>query len=257
MHPLSPLANELLQTRISGTRKGLPNTLLYRHSERVETLLRENGQDDVTCLAGLLHDIIEDSDTTAEELSTLGFSDEVIELVKLCSHDKEILNKDLRWMLMIVGLVEAKNKEAWAIKIADVLDNIKESYAMKKERAQFMINVKIPLILSASAPLLAGTPVWIKLAELHHSITNAVAQINRELDFIEHEIQHSLKLPENQIHAIKTACTKVREHTYTMPGPALIETIKQLQEITNIVESTAANVLINECATTMLNATNI
>lgn len=252
MHPLTQTALDLVKTRILGARKGLPDVPLYIHSQRVETLLRETGHDDTTCLAGLLHDILEDSDTTAEELSSMGFDDEVITLVQLCSHDKEIENKDLRWMHMIIGLVEAKNKKAWAIKIADVLDNVQESYAMKKERAQYMVNVKIPLILSASASLLAGTPLWVTLAEKHHSITESIRHIQKELDYIEHEIQNSLSLNEPYIKMIQDACTKVREQNYTVAGPALIEAISSLQKITDSLESTPAKVLINECAANML-----
>lgn len=257
MHPLTQTALNLVKTRIVGARKGLPDVPLYIHSERVESLLRETSHDDTTCLAGLLHDILEDSDTTAEELSSMGFDDEVITLVQLCSHDKEIENKDLRWMHMIIGLVEAKNKNAWAIKVADVLDNVHESYAMKKNRAQYMIDVKIPLIISTSAPLLAGTPLWIKLVEKHHAITDTIRVIHKELDSIEHELQHSLALNEPQIKMITDACAKVREQNYTVAGPVLIEAISALQKTTETIELIAAKILINEWAANMLNATKL
>ncbi len=160
---LRQVAEEWVKARILGRRKGLPYIPAYIHSLRVEQLLKDHGLSDEVCLAGLLHDIIEDSKTTEVELAAEGFPEDVIRLIKLCSHDKTIVNRDLRWMLMIVGLVRADNPAAWSIKIADVLDNLKESRAMKKDRADFMIHVKIPVILEASRHLVGESSLWLEL----------------------------------------------------------------------------------------------
>ena len=42
-----------------------------------------------TCVA-LLHDIIEDTDTTAKDLSDMGFPNEIVEAVQLMSHDSSV-----------------------------------------------------------------------------------------------------------------------------------------------------------------------
>ncbi len=41
-----------------------------------------------TTIASLLHDVIEDSYYTAEDISAMGFSDDIIDALKLLTHDK-------------------------------------------------------------------------------------------------------------------------------------------------------------------------
>ncbi len=50
-----------------------------------------------TKIAGLLHDIVEDTKVTFDDLKSLGFNDEIITLVKLVTNDKLTihLNKKL------------------------------------------------------------------------------------------------------------------------------------------------------------------
>lgn len=50
----------------------------------------EQMDDENTTIVALLHDIVEDTDTTFEDLKELGFSDEVIDALRLMTHDKNI-----------------------------------------------------------------------------------------------------------------------------------------------------------------------
>lgn len=257
---LQQTAEELVKTKIKGNRKGLPDLQAYIHSFRVEQLLKENGLDQETCLAGLLHDIIEDSDTVETELQSLSIPEEVIKLIKLCSHDKTISNHDLQWMLMIINLVKANNPAAWSIKIADVLDNFKESYAMRKERAEFMLQVKIPVILDSSKNLLKDSPIWNKLAELYFLVTETVKLINGELDFITQELDNSLKLPQEITNAVKIFCEEVRSSNYTVRSARLDNAINNLQSTTEsfyngnheLKDIGSLYALVNEAAGNML-----
>ena len=52
--------------------------------------LAEQMDDEETTITALLHDIVEDTDTTFEDLRELGFSDNVINALKLMTHDKNI-----------------------------------------------------------------------------------------------------------------------------------------------------------------------
>lgn len=52
--------------------------------------LAEQMDDEETTITALLHDIVEDTDTTFEDLRKLGFSDNVINALKLMTHDKNI-----------------------------------------------------------------------------------------------------------------------------------------------------------------------
>lgn len=52
--------------------------------------LAEQMDDEETTITALLHDIVEDTDTTFEDLRELGFSDNIINALKLMTHDKNI-----------------------------------------------------------------------------------------------------------------------------------------------------------------------
>lgn len=52
--------------------------------------LAEQMDDEETTITALLHDIVEDTDTTFDDLRELGFSDNVINALKLMTHDKNV-----------------------------------------------------------------------------------------------------------------------------------------------------------------------
>jgi (p)ppGpp synthase/HD superfamily hydrolase len=148
---LLPIAKKLVKERIPGKRKGLDNEHNYQHSfhvyEKVSKLHHWDDPDLDMFLAALLHDIVEDGNTSFEELVDLGFSDRTIELIYLCTHDKSIENHRERWIGMIAKLVKADNPEAWCIKLVDLADNIKQSHGLSDENRRFMLEVKAPIML--------------------------------------------------------------------------------------------------------------
>lgn len=164
-HALRATAEELVRSRISGHRKGMPDAPTYLHSFRVAESLERHGYDSETCLAGLLHDVVEDGGVQLEELEAMGFSARIVELVRLCSHDMGISHKDSRWLLMVAGLVRATDAEAWAIKLVDVLDNLGDAHAMSPDRAAWMRQVKAPLLLRLSEPIIGTSALWRVLRE--------------------------------------------------------------------------------------------
>lgn len=152
-------ALSLVKNRIKGNRKGLTNEPNYKHSIRVFKAVRKlhhwDDPDLELFLAALLHDIVEDGNTSFEELVEMGFSRRTLELIYLATHDNEIENHTERWMLMIGKLIEARDEEAWFIKLADLADNLKQSeYLLEKDR-KFMVEVKAPLILRLTEWLFA------------------------------------------------------------------------------------------------------
>lgn len=73
------------------------------------------------CIAAVLHDVIEDSPTTYEELEVHGYNQEVIKILMLLTKDPE---ED--YARYIDRICESRNKQAMAIKAADLFDNMGE-----------------------------------------------------------------------------------------------------------------------------------
>lgn len=78
--------------------------------------LAEQMTDEVTTCVALLHDVAEDTDMTFEELSRLGFTLEIIEALKLLTHDESVPYMDYIKEI-------AKNPVATAVKLADLSHN--------------------------------------------------------------------------------------------------------------------------------------
>ena len=75
-----------------------------------------NMDDEDSTIVALLHDVIEDTDTTIEEIEEMGFSNEVTEALKLLTHDKSVDYFDY------INLIKA-NPLATKVKLADLEHN--------------------------------------------------------------------------------------------------------------------------------------
>jgi (p)ppGpp synthase/HD superfamily hydrolase len=76
----------------------------------------ENMVDEETTITALLHDVVEDTDTSFEELTKYGFSNDVIEALKLLTHSENV--PYLEYIRDI-----KQNPIAKAVKIADLNHN--------------------------------------------------------------------------------------------------------------------------------------
>ncbi len=107
------------QLRISGTAdEPLP---YITHLFSVALLVAEDGTSDDVVTAALLHDTLEDTATTREELVT-AFNEHVAELVEAVSE-----NKGLEWQARkedYLANMERASDEALLIAIADKVDNV-------------------------------------------------------------------------------------------------------------------------------------
>jgi (p)ppGpp synthase/HD superfamily hydrolase len=163
MSVLLEQARKLVAERIPGTRKGSDEPA-YIHSTRVSDALARFGFSEEVVIAGMLHDIVEDGATSLEDLRTLGFSERVIDLVRLCTHDDMIEGGDRRWVKMMAALIDADDQEAWAIKIADLTDNLNSSDTLDPDRRRFMREAKGPFLLRLTSTM-KGSPVWEELKQ--------------------------------------------------------------------------------------------
>jgi GTP pyrophosphokinase len=122
---------------------GLP---YIEHPRMVAATLAALGYDETTLAAALLHDVVEDSDTTVEELRG-EFGDAVADLVAALSDDESIdsyrARKDEHR-----GRVAAVDGDALAIYAADKLTNMTTLHAaITSEGPQVADEYKVPLQL--------------------------------------------------------------------------------------------------------------
>jgi len=76
--------------------------------------------------AALLHDVVEDTFITIENLRQLGFSDDVVEMVRLVTRPPERPPKGLSYVEWIRSIKESGNGGAIKVKIADLRHNLSE-----------------------------------------------------------------------------------------------------------------------------------
>lgn len=78
--------------------------------------LAEQMQDEISTVCALLHDVVEDTDITLSDLADMGYPDEVIEVLRLLTHDPSVPYMDY------VAKI-AENQVAKRVKIADLTHN--------------------------------------------------------------------------------------------------------------------------------------
>lgn len=76
--------------------------------------------DEKRTVVALLHDIVEDTNTTFEELEKMGYDDEIIEALKVLTHDKSVNYDDYIKKISM-------NPIARDVKIADLKHNLDRS----------------------------------------------------------------------------------------------------------------------------------
>ena len=97
--------------------------------------LAEQMTDEATTIVALLHDVVEDTDTTFEDLEKQGFGEEIISALKLLTH-----NDNTPYMDYVAEI--KNNKIASAVKLADLkhnsdltrLDVVDEKALKRKEK---------------------------------------------------------------------------------------------------------------------------
>ena len=120
---ISEAAEVAVRRHKSMVRKGRDNEPYANHLAEVANFLAiaTNGTDAELVAAGWLHDTLEDTETTTQELSSR-FSDRVAALVVECTDDMS-LTKAERWQRQVEDAPK-KSADAKLIKIADKISNI-------------------------------------------------------------------------------------------------------------------------------------
>ncbi|HEY6731842.1 MAG TPA: HD domain-containing protein [Solirubrobacterales bacterium] len=148
----SPLVREALEQARSDhagqIRNGSGGLPYIEHPIRVAALLDEQGHEEVVLAAALLHDVVEDSETTLDELRER-FGDEVAGMVGALTDDESIDSYRER-KAEHRERVAAADERALAIYGADKLTNVstlREAWAEEGEaiRDEFKVPVELKL----------------------------------------------------------------------------------------------------------------
>lgn len=135
----------------------------YQHPLRVMMRLGEEATD-VERVAALLHDVVEDTGLTLEALRNSGYTEEVLEVVRLVSENHF---PGLTYLQHIKALVHLGNVSAMMVKLADIADNLAPSrVATLPEDSRYLVGryeKARDILVKALGPERAGTIVWGEL----------------------------------------------------------------------------------------------
>ena len=104
-------------------------------------LIGSMGQTDAEKCVGFLHDVVEDTDWTFDDLRNEGIPDEIIEALQLCTHNDSMSYEDY-----VQRIIDSGNMTAIHVKLNDLYHNIARGKAFgypdlvaKHEKALHMI----------------------------------------------------------------------------------------------------------------------
>lgn len=133
------------------------------HSVRVALNLEHYGYSTEMVIAALLHDLLEDSETTLKDIESQ-FGKDVAELIKANSYNRSIEDKKQRFIDTFNRCLRA-GKDALLIKVADILDN-SDYYYLADDRAAYLGLVeKVKYFLDLSRKLLENEVIYKELSE--------------------------------------------------------------------------------------------
>ncbi|OQX50694.1 hypothetical protein B5M47_03440 [candidate division CPR3 bacterium 4484_211] len=139
-----------------------PKPVIF-HSIRVGLYLYSRGYGKDIVIAGLLHDLLEDSNVTYQEIIQR-FGAEVAELVQANSFDKNITDKEKRKNQTLAKCIK-KGKSALIIKATDILDNSYYYHLAKGQNLKNLLMRKTNEFLEKSARFIKNEPPWQDLKQ--------------------------------------------------------------------------------------------
>jgi len=78
---------------------------------------------DDTKIVGILHDVVEDTDVTIDDLRKLGLKEKVVEAILLLTHPEDYKGTREEYFENIQKIADSKNQFAIDTKFSDLLDN--------------------------------------------------------------------------------------------------------------------------------------
>lgn len=141
------------------------------HSVRVAKYIWDLGCDVKCIVAAVLHDIIEDSDTTMEEIKKK-FGKKVAELVEVTTFNSTILDKTEKY-LDSFNRANRYGKDALLIRAADILDN-SEYYVLAPTKETFLkLLTKMKDFIDISEEKIRDIKPWKELKNKYRNLLNS------------------------------------------------------------------------------------
>lgn len=143
------------------------------HSIRVGLYLYEKGYDKTIVIAGILHDLLEDSDTSVKEIEK-NFGKDIAELVQANSFDKDIPEKILedkkKRYSQVLERGLARGKKTLIIKAADILDNSYYYHLASDKNLHEWLLEKMGNFIKHTSPRIKEESVWSDLNKQHNNL---------------------------------------------------------------------------------------
>jgi len=147
------------------------------HSIRVGIYLDREGYSRDIVVAGFLHDLLEDSDTTEEEISQR-FGESVAKLVKAASFDKNVSDKRQRYAQTYHRGIQA-GKDALVVKAADILDNsCYYSFTDSQESYDWLVFGKLKHFVENTEEVIGKEKVWQELRNRLEKLSKETLRTN-------------------------------------------------------------------------------
>lgn len=141
------------------------------HSIMVGTKLMELGQSKNVVIAGFLHDLVEDSDTSINDVKE-EFGSKVAKLVGSLTMDCEIKDYKPRYQKFIKNVIKA-GQEAILIKIIDQMDNLPYyAYVLDSDKQQELF-WKHQFVFNSLKQYLSRKPIFEEYKRLLKKIIKA------------------------------------------------------------------------------------
>lgn len=157
---------EYLSAAINTTGHNSKPVLL--HSIRVGFYLYETGYNEDIVLSGLLHDILEDTETSKKDLEDK-FGEKVTNIVSSNSFNTSIDDKTERFKDMFNRCV-LYGKEAVIVKAADILDNSNYIQFVNDAEMRKWLLFKMKYFINISKDLIEKEDIWSTLNEKYNSL---------------------------------------------------------------------------------------
>ena len=160
-----------MATKASGA-ESLPVASIL-HSIRVGLHLQRNGGSREVVLAGLLHDVVEDTEATVEEVATQ-FGGDVADLVNAMTVDESLetqeRNRDS------IDRCKRLGRDALTIKAADIVDNLLFYLSDANPERLDQLAETLGYFLHASANELKGNEAWSEVGRQRQVVLGMIAE---------------------------------------------------------------------------------